>query len=54
MVGETEIGRLVGMFIERAALSGPDPTSPYGNDGHPVQARMDQLAQQRAAIQDLA
>ena len=54
VVGETEVSRLVGMFIERAALSAMDPNSPYGGDGQTVQDRMDQLAQQRASMNDLA
>jgi Sigma-70, region 4 len=54
VVGETEVSRLVGMFVERAALNAMDYNGPYGNDGQTVQDRMDQLAQQRAAIHDLA
>jgi hypothetical protein len=54
VAAETEVSRLVGMFVERAALNAMDPNSPYGNTGQTVQARMDQLAQQRTAINDLA
>jgi predicted transglutaminase-like cysteine proteinase len=54
VTGETEVSRLVGMFIERTALNAMDPSSPYGNSGQTVQTRMDQLAQQRSTIQELA
>ena len=54
VAGETEVSRLVGMFIERASLNAMDPNSPYGNAGQTVQDRMDQLARQREAINSLA
>src|SRR5882724_8699790 len=52
--GETMIGQLVGVAIERNALSAMDPSSPYGSAGQTVKDRLDQLAQQRAAIKELA
>jgi hypothetical protein len=48
------VTRLVGMAIQRLALGARDPTSPYGAAGQTVQDRLDQLVQQRTAIQDLA
>jgi RNA polymerase sigma factor (sigma-70 family) len=53
VAGETEVSRLVGMFVERAALNAMgDPNSPYVN-GQTVQERMNQLAEQRQAISGL-
>ena len=48
------ISQLVGMAIERMALSAMDPNSPYGNSGQTVQDRLNQIAQQRAALNELA
>jgi hypothetical protein len=36
------------------ALSAMDPNSPYGNSGQTVQDRLNQIAQQRAALNELA
>jgi len=52
--GEPEISQLVGIVVERIALSGMDPNSAYGADGQTVKSRLDQLAQQSAAIKQLA
>jgi hypothetical protein len=54
VVGETEISRLVGMFIERAALKEMDPNGPYGANGQTVRERIDQFAHQQATIRDLS
>lgn len=51
--GQTTIGQLVAIFIQRAALGAMDPNSPYGNAGQTVQNQLDQLTQQRAAVMDL-
>ena len=53
IAGETEVSRLVGMFVERSALNAMDPTSPYGSDGQTVQDRMNQLSQQKDVLNQL-
>ena len=45
---------LVGITVERMALNAMDPSSPYGNNGQTVQDRLNQIAQQKAAIKELA
>ncbi len=52
--GEPEISQLVGIAIERIALNGLDPNSPYGSAGGTVKDRLDQLAQQRQDLEQLA
>jgi tetratricopeptide (TPR) repeat protein len=47
------IDQLVGMAIEKIALSAMDPNSPYGDDGLTVQDRLNQLTQNRAAIKEV-
>jgi len=51
--GELLIGRLVGVAIEQRALGAIDPDSNYSGGGT-VKDRLDQLAQQRLQIQELA
>ena len=51
--GEAEISQLVGMFIERNALQAMNPTSPYGSNGQTVQDRLNQLAEEKAALAEL-
>jgi RNA polymerase sigma factor (sigma-70 family) len=51
--GEPEIDQLVGLAIERMALSAMDLNSPYGDNGQTVQDHLNQLAQQRAALKAL-
>ncbi len=51
--GETEVSWLVGMAVERIALSAMDPSSPYGSDGQTVQDRLNQLAQKNAEMKEL-
>ena len=51
--GETEVSWLVGMAVERIALSAMDPSSPYGIDGQTVQDRLNQLAQKNAEMKEL-
>jgi len=50
---ESMLHQLVGLSIEMAALSGLDPSAPYDTAGQTVQDRIDQLVQQRAALQTL-
>ena len=51
--GETEVSWLVGMAVERIALSAMDPGSPYGSDGQTVQDRLNQLAQKNTEMKEL-
>jgi hypothetical protein len=51
--GEYLISQLVGMAVERIALSAMDPNSPYGSYGQTVQDRLNQIAQQKAALREL-
>ncbi len=44
------ISQLVGMAVERMALGTMDPNSPYGSNGQTVQDRLNQIIQNRAAI----
>ena len=48
------ISQLVGINVERIALSAMDSNAPYDANGQTVQARLDQLTQERAAIQALS
>ena len=48
--GEAVIDQLVGLAVERMALSTMDPNSPYGDNGQTVQDQLNQIAQQRAAL----
>ncbi len=51
--GDCGISHLVGLVIERNALSAMDPGSPYGGNGQTVQERLNQLNQQRTALKSL-
>jgi RNA polymerase sigma factor (sigma-70 family) len=51
--GEPAISQLVGMAIETMAFNAMDPNSPYGGNGQTVQDQLNQLDQQKAAIQQL-
>jgi RNA polymerase sigma factor (sigma-70 family) len=51
--GEQLRGQLVGMAVENMALNAMSPNSPYGSNGQTVQDRLNQLAQQKAAIQQI-
>ena len=51
--GEAVLDQLVGLAVERMALSAMDPNSPYGDNGQTVQDQLNQLAQQRAALKAL-
>jgi hypothetical protein len=50
----TLIQDLVGMAVERLALSSMDPASSYGTGGQTVKERMDELLQQRKTNKALA
>jgi RNA polymerase sigma factor (sigma-70 family) len=52
--GEYEIGQLVGIAIEQKALQAMDPNSSYSNTGQTVQDQLNELAQQKTAIDELA
>ena len=51
--GEVLIAQLLGIAVERTALGAMDPNGAFGANGLTVQNRIDQLAQQRAAIREL-
>jgi hypothetical protein len=51
--GDCAISHLVGLAIERIALSAMDPNGPYGSSGHTVQEQLDQLTQEKTAIASL-
>jgi hypothetical protein len=51
--GEPEISQLVGMWVERNALAAMVPNGPYGNSGHTVQDRLDQITGQNTALKEL-
>lgn len=45
---------LVGIAVERMALNSMDPASPSGDSGQTVQDRLNQIAQEKAAVKSLA
>ena len=49
----TLIQELVGMAIQRIALNGMNPSSPYGQAGQTVQDQIDALAARRKAMRTL-
>jgi len=51
--GEAEVSQLVGVALERMALSKMDPNTPYGSSGQTVEDRLNQLAQQRESLAEL-
>jgi tetratricopeptide (TPR) repeat protein len=50
---EQLVCQLVGMQIETRALNAMSPNSSYGETGQAVQDRINQIAQQKAALRDL-
>ena len=54
VAGQSLVSQLVGVSVERIALSAMDPDGPYGGNGQTIQNRIDQLVQARAAIRELA
>jgi len=49
--GEPAISQLVGLALEGLALKNMDPQSAYGSDGLTVQDELNQVSQQRAALE---
>lgn len=47
------ISQMVGMAIEKIALTSMDPNSPYGNNGQTVQGQLNQITQINTAINEL-
>lgn len=52
--GEAAISQLVGLTLEGIALKDMDPAAQYGSDGQTVQDYLNQLKQQRTALQQQA
>ena len=50
--GEPAISELVGLAMEGIALKNMDPQSTFGTDGQTVQDILNQVSQQRAALED--
>ena len=50
--GEPAISQLVGLHLEGIALKNMDPQSAYGSDGLTAQDQLNQVSQQRAALED--
>lgn len=50
--GEPSISQLVGLHLEAVALKTMDPATPYGSDGQTVQDRINQILQQKNALED--
>jgi hypothetical protein len=51
--GDALVSQLVGLVIQRNALSAMDPSSPFGNDGQTVQSHLAIVEQQRTALKEL-
>jgi hypothetical protein len=49
----TLIGELVGIAVEKDALTAMDPAAAYGTSGQTVQGRLDELARQRQARREI-
>jgi hypothetical protein len=49
----TVIRQLLGIAVERMALNAMDPNSPYGGNGQTVQDQLNQIVQQKTAINEL-
>jgi hypothetical protein len=52
--GEPTISQLVGIAIEKTALSAMDPSAPFGNTGLTVQDQLNQVTQQGQNVRNLA
>jgi len=50
--GEPAISQLVGLTLEGIALRAMDPNAPYGSDGQTVGDRLNQIQQQRTALEE--
>ena len=51
--GQITIDKFLGFKFESMALFEMDPNSPYGDNGQTVRDRLDQIAQQKAALKEL-
>jgi hypothetical protein len=51
--GQITIDQFVGFKIETFVLGAMDPSSPHGDSGQTVQDRLNQIAQQKAALKEL-
>jgi hypothetical protein len=51
--GQIAIDQFLGFAIETLALNAMNPNSPYGNDGQTARDRLNQIAQQKAALKQL-
>jgi RNA polymerase sigma factor (sigma-70 family) len=52
--GETLLRQAIGISVERDALRALDAAGPYGTGGETIQQRLDELVQQKEALQVLA
>jgi hypothetical protein len=51
--GQPTIDQFLGIAIETLALNAMNPASPYGDSGQTVRDRLNQVAQQKAALKEL-
>src|SRR6185295_5371677 len=51
--GQSIISQLVGFAVQKNALGGLDPASPYGDSGQTVQQHLDDLTKQRDAMKQI-
>jgi RNA polymerase sigma factor (sigma-70 family) len=51
--GQITTDKFLGFAMETLALNAMDPSSPYGESGQTVQDRLNQIAQQKAALKEL-
>jgi RNA polymerase sigma factor (sigma-70 family) len=51
--GQIAIDQFLGFAMETLALNAMDPNSPYGNNGQTARDRLNQIAQQKAALKEL-
>jgi hypothetical protein len=51
--GQIAIDQFLGFAMETLALNAMNPSSPYGDSGQTVRDRLNQLAQQKAALKEL-
>lgn len=51
--GQITVDKFLGFAMETLALNVMNPSSPYGDNGQTVQDRLNQIAQQKAALKEL-
>ena len=51
--GQPTIDQFLGIAMETLALNAMNPSTPYGNSGQTVRDRLNQVAQQKAALKEL-